>query len=118
MSKTDHGTTIVNIGGTDYTLLFNLKAVKRIERTLHGLLPALQEVQKFSLNAAVLVIVAGAGLSLKPSEVEALEEAIYQEGIITVSVPLIEYLSGLLNPGARTKDELAETTSTESQGNE
>ena len=107
MSKTDHGTVDVQVGTEIYTLAFNLRAVKRIERTLGGILPAMQEVQKLSLSAIIQVIMAGAGLALKPSEVEALEEDVYQAGIISVTPPLVEYLSALLNPAAKTADQQA-----------
>ena len=107
MSKTDHGTVDVQVGIELYTLAFNLKAVKRIERVLGGIMPAMHEVQKFNLNAMVQVIAAGAGLALKPSEFEALEEEVFQAGLITVSSPLIEYLSACLNPAAKTADQQA-----------
>lgn len=108
MSKTDHGTVEIEIGAETYTLAFNLKAVKKIERALGGILPAMQEVQRFNLSAIIQVIVAGAGLALKPSALEELEEAVYQAGIISVTPALIEYLSALLNPAAKTADQLAE----------
>ena len=105
MSKTDHGTVDVQIGTELYTLAFTLKAVKRIEKFFGGILPAMHEVQKFSLNAATQVIIAGAGLALKPSGVEELEEEIYDAGIISVTPPLIEYLGALLNPAAKTAEQ-------------
>ena len=108
MSKTDHGTVELSIGEELYVLAFNLKAVKKIERALGGILPAMQEVQRFNLSAIIQVIVAGAGLALKPSALEELEEAVYQAGIISVTPTLIEYLSALLNPAAKTADQLAE----------
>jgi len=107
MSKTDHGATDVTIGSEVYSLAFTLKAVKNIERRFGGISPALQEVQKLSLGAAVAVIAAGAGLTLKLKEVEALEEEIYQAGIGEVTPPLIQYLLALLNPAAKTEEELA-----------
>lgn len=108
MSKTDHGNVELLIGDESYVLAFNLKAVKKIERALGGILPAMQEVQRFNLSAIIQVIVAGAGLALKPSAFEELEEAVYQAGIISVTPTLIEYLSALLNPAAKTADQLAE----------
>ncbi|QHF02448.1 hypothetical protein N015_08505 [Pseudomonas asturiensis] len=105
MSKTDHGTVDVEVGTELYTLTFNLKAVKRIEKMFGGILPAMHEVQKFSLQAVTQVIVAGAGLALKPSAMEELEEEIYNQGIISVTPPLIEYLGALLNPAAKTAEQ-------------
>ena len=106
MSKTDHGTVEVNVGADTYILSFNLKAVKRIERVFGGILPAMQEVQKFNLGAVTQVIAAGAGLALKPKEVEDLEESVYDAGIISVTPPLIEFLSALLNPAAKAAEQL------------
>ncbi|SHM46468.1 hypothetical protein SAMN05216593_10138 [Pseudomonas asturiensis] len=105
MSKTDHGTVDVEVGTELYTLTFNLKAVKRIEKMFGGILPAMHEVQKFSLQAVTQVIIAGAGLALKPSAMEELEEEIYRQGIISVTPPLIEYLGALLNPAAKTAEQ-------------
>lgn len=107
-SKTDHGTVDVQIGTELYTLAFNLKAVKRIERALGGIMPAMHEVHKFSISAIVQVIIAGAGLALKPSGIEELEEEIFQAGVITVTPSLIEYLSACLNPAAKTAEQLEE----------
>jgi Pyruvate/2-oxoacid:ferredoxin oxidoreductase gamma subunit len=106
MSKTDHGTTDVVVGSEIYTLNFNLKAVKRIERHFGGIAPALQEVQKLSLGVAAVIIAAGAGLTLKPKEFEALEEEIYDAGIGEVTPPLVQFLVALLNPAAKTAEEL------------
>ncbi|WP_109514763.1 hypothetical protein [Pseudomonas ovata] len=107
MSKTDHGTVHVQIGTELYTLAFNLKAVKRIEKYFGGIMPAMHEVQKFSVAAMVQVIAAGANLALKPSEFEALEEEIFQAGIVMITPPLIEFLSACLNPAAKTADQQA-----------
>ncbi|MBA1200451.1 hypothetical protein G7009_01365 [Pseudomonas capeferrum] len=106
MSKTDHGNIDVQIGTELYTLAFTLKAVKRIEKTFGGILPAMHEVQKFSLAAVTQVVIAGAGLALKPSAVEELEEEIFNVGVISVTPPLIEYLSALLNPAAKAAEQL------------
>lgn len=107
MSKTDHGATEVIVGAETYSLAFTLKAVKNIERRFGGLSPALQEVQKLSLNVAASIIAAGANLTLKPKDFEALEEEIYEHGIGEVTPPLIQYLLALLNPAAKSEEELA-----------
>ena len=81
-------------------------ANKRIEKIFGGIAPALQEVQKLQLGAAVAVICAGAGLTLKPKEVEALEEEIYDAGISEVTPPLVQFLLAMLNPAAKTAEQL------------
>ena len=106
MSKTNHGTVEVEVGTEIYTLNFNLKAVRSVERFFGGIGPALAELQKFSLGAAAKVIIAGANLTLKPKEVEALEEEIYEQGVGEVTVPLITFIVALLNPAAKTEEEL------------
>ena len=112
MSKTDHGTVDVEVGSEIYTLNFNLKAVRSIERFFGGISPALAELQKFSLSAAAKVIIAGANLTLKPKEVEALEEEIYDQGVGEVTVPLITFVVALLNPAAKTEEELEKAAGT------
>ena len=106
MSKTDNGNVAVKVGVEVSTLNFNLKAVRSIERFFGGISPALAELQKFSLIAASKVIIAGANLTLKPKEVEALEEEIYDHGVGEVTVPLITFIVALLNPAAKTEEEL------------
>ena len=106
MSKTDHGTVDVQVGAEVYVLAFNLKAVKRIEKIFGGISPALQEVQKLQLGAAAAIICAGANLTLKPKEVEALEEEIYDAGIGEVTPPLTQFLLAMLNPAAKTAEQL------------
>lgn len=106
MSKTNHGAVDVEVGTELYTLNFNLKAVRAVERFFGGISPALQELQKLQLGAAAKVIIAGANLTLKPKEVEALEEEIYDHGIGEVTPALISYIIALLNPQAKTEEEL------------
>lgn len=115
MSKTNHGTVDVEVGTEIYTLNFNLKAVRAVERFFGGISPALQELQKFSLTAAAKVIIAGANLTLKPKEVEALEEEIYDHGVGEVTVPLISFIVALLNPQAKSEEEI-EKAAEESAG--
>ncbi|WP_426117283.1 hypothetical protein [Pseudomonas sp. DSP3-2-2] len=107
MSKTNYGTVDVEVGTEIYTLSFNLKAVRAIERFFGGISPALQELQKLQLGAAARVIIAGANLTLKPKEVEALEEEIYDFGIGEVTPSLINYVVALLNPAAKSAEDLA-----------
>jgi len=107
MSKTNYGTVDVEVGTEIYTLSFNLKAVRALERFFGGISPALQELQKLQLGAAARVIIAGANLTLKPKEVEALEEDIYDFGIGEVTPSLINYVVALLNPAAKSAEDLA-----------
>ena len=115
MSKTNYGTVDVEVGTEIHTLGFNLKAVRAVERFFGGISPALQELQKLQLGAAAKVIIAGANLTLKPKEVEALEEEIYDHGIGEVTPPLINYIIALLNPAAKTDDEIAESDAAEAK---
>lgn len=106
MSKTDHGTTFVNVGEEKYELKFTLKAVKGIEARFGGLAPAFQQLQVLNFAATAAVIAIGAGLSTKPKDLEALEEAIWDAGIGVVVPEVMPYLTAMLNPSARSAEEI------------
>ncbi|WP_312800053.1 hypothetical protein [Pseudomonas sp.] len=101
MSKTNYGNTIVNVGDEQYTLNFNLKAVKGIEARFGGLAPALQELQKVQLSAVASVIAIGTGKEFKRKDLEELEEAIFDEGVGEVTPQVIPYILAMLNPKAK-----------------
>lgn len=106
MSKTDHGTTFVNVGEEKYELKFTLKAVKGIEARFGGLAPAFQQLTALNFSAASAIIAIGAGLSTKPKDLEALEEAIWDAGIGQVVPEITPYLTAMLNPSARSAEEV------------
>lgn len=114
MSKTNHGTTVVTVGGEEYTLNFTLKAVKGLENRFGGLAPALQEIQKLQISAVASVIAIGSGKEYKRKELEELEEAIFEAGIGEVSPQVVPYLLALLNPAAKKAEELEKAA----EGNE
>lgn len=115
MSKTDYGTTDVEIGNKTYTLKFTLKAVRGIERHFGGIQGAMQELFKLGIGPVALIIALGAGLDYKRKDLEALEEAIFEEGLSNVNPKVINYVTKLLNPSAKSDEELAEA---EASGNE
>lgn len=115
MSKTDYGTTDVEISNKTYTLKFTLKAVRGIERHFGGIQGAMQELFKVNLSSLALIIALAAGLDYKRKDLEALEEAIFDEGLAQVNPQVIKYISKLLNPSAKSDEELEEA---EASGNE
>ncbi len=105
MSKTDHGTTFVNVGEEKYELKFTLKAVKGIEARFGGLGPAYESIRALNVSATAAIIAIGAGLSTKPKDLEALEDDIFNAGLAVVNPEILPYLTAMLNPSARNADE-------------
>lgn len=117
MSKTDFGSTVITVDDENsFKLNFNLKAVKAVEKAFGGIVPCLQELQRCTIGAAVQVIKAGSGITLKPKEEEALEEAIFIAGIANVNPDLIRYVGAMLNPRNAKPEEIEAETA--AKGNE
>jgi len=109
MSKLNHGTVVVDAGGTTYTLKPTLRAVRAIESKFGGLLPAMTAIGQGSVAVVAVIIAAGAGLDTnKRKELEAVEEAVFAGGIGAVGAQALSFLRALLNPGGKTDEELAD----------
>ena len=109
MSKLNHGTIVVEAGGTTYTLKPTLRAARAIESKFGGLLPAMSSIGQASVAAVAVIIAAGAGIDTnKRKELEAIEEAVFAGGINVVGGQVLSYVKALLNPGGKTDDELAD----------
>lgn len=116
MSKLNHGTFVVEAGGTTYTLKPTLRAVRAIESKFGGLLPAMSAIGQASVAAIAVIIAAGAGLDTnKRKELEAVEEAVFATGINVVGGQVLSFVKALLNPGGKTDEELADA---DNEGNE
>ncbi len=96
MSKTLHGTTTITLGDESYELLPTLAAVRAIEARFGGLRGAVQAITSLSVEGCAAIIAAGAGLAGKHAE--AVEEQVWQTGVVEVSVQLNKYLAALYNP--------------------
>ena len=106
----------VDVGGTVYELRPTLAALRAISAALGGLKPAFQRIQDLDYEATAAVIAAGAGLKLRPSEADALVEAVWtsdQRGEIGGAA--IEFLVVLLNGGTPPSDD--QPAAEESEGN-
>ncbi|WP_438282299.1 hypothetical protein [Pseudomonas alabamensis] len=107
MSKTNHGTIIVEAGTESFTLKPTLRAVRTLENRFGGLLPAMQQLGAANLTATAYIIAAGAGIDLnKRKELEAVEEAVFEGGVNKVGAQVLPFVKALLNPGGKTDDEL------------
>lgn len=96
----------VDVAGAVYELRPTLAALRAISAALGGLKPAFQRIQDLDYEATAAVIAAGAGLKLRPSEADALVEAVWtsdQRGEIGGAA--IEFLVVLLNGGAPPSDD-------------
>lgn len=96
MSKTLHGHVDVVVGGVTYELRPTLSAVRAIESRLNGLRGASGALHAVSVDAAAIVIAAGANLTKE--QAAELPEAVWQHGVTEVTPQLIEYLGALYNP--------------------
>lgn len=109
MSKLNHGTVVVEAGGTTYTLKPTLRAARSIESKFGGLLPAMSAIGQVSVAAIAVIIAAGAGIDTnKRKELEAVEEAVFAGGANAVGGQVLSFVKALLNPGGKTDAELAD----------
>lgn len=96
MSKTLHGHIDVVVGDVTYELRPTLAAVRAIESRLNGLRGASAALHAVSVDAAAIVIAAGANLA--SDKTEGLPEAVWQHGVAELTPRLIEFLGALYNP--------------------
>lgn len=110
MSKTNHGTVIVDAGSDSFTLKATLRAVRALENRFGGILPAMQALGAANISATAFIIAAGAGIDTnKRKELEA----VFEGGVNKIGSQVLPFVRALLNPGGKTDEELEE-----SQGNE
>ncbi|KZC97168.1 hypothetical protein AUP40_04320 [Thalassospira xiamenensis] len=90
----------VTVAGTVHYLAPKLSAVRMINSFAGGLNPAYRKVRDLDFDAMAQIIVAGAGLKLKPSEYDDLVTTIWQEpDKAKLGADLINYITVLLNGG-------------------
>ncbi|AVH37025.1 hypothetical protein AL532_12175 [Pseudomonas monteilii] len=106
MSKTTHGITTITVGQQTFELKPTLKAVRNIETRFGGIGPAIGELSHLKPSAIAAVLLIGSGQDFKPKDIEALEEQVFEAGIREVNPQVVTYLTNLLNPGGKSKDEL------------
>ena len=107
MAEITRELTTVTVGGTEYTLVPTLAAVRAVTAACGGLLPAFRKVQDLDLDAMASIIVAGARLTLTAKEYDALAGAVWKtEKKGPIGSACIDFLSLLLNGGRSVEDEV------------
>lgn len=96
MSKTLFGTTEIVLDGETYSLKPTLGAVRAIEAYFGGLRGASQALNALSIVGCSVIIAAGA--DLKGKQADAIEDQVWQAGVIEVAPKLNGYLAALYNP--------------------
>jgi hypothetical protein len=118
MSKTNHGTVVIESGDITFTLKPTLRAFREIQRHFGGVMDAIQVLTRANISSLALIVSAATGVDIgKRKDVEAVEEQIFEAGATTVASQLLPYLQALLNPAGKTNDEIAKEKE-ESSGNE
>ena len=118
MSKTNHGTVVIEAGDITFTLKPTLRALRDINRIFGGAIPAMEALGHANISTAALIVATGTGVDTgKRKELEAVEEQIFEAGLTTVLNQLLPYLQALLNPSGKTNDEIAKEKE-EASGNE
>lgn len=102
MAQHDMNEVSVSIDGTDYTLQPTLAAIKAIDRQFGSVSDALEALRKPSIGTVTFLVATGA--NVPKADREALEEAVFREGVIRLVGPCSDYLVGLWNPSGKTSE--------------
>lgn len=105
MSKTQHGTVTIELGGEQYELKPTLKAALAIERQFGGLTAALRAVPAGSIEQVAFIVQHGAGLGTKREITDAIQQKVFEAGVLEIGPHVVEYISALLNPAGKEADE-------------
>ena len=104
MSRVDYGSVDVKVGGEVHTLSPTIDCVRKLKRWgLGSPIEAIEACRKFDPDTLAVVLAAGSGQGQK--QLEPLAKAIHDEGTITVTAPVIEFLQMLFNPTGKDLDE-------------
>ena len=105
--------TTVTIDDTEYTLVPTLNAVRSITHVCGGLRNVGEKVIARDFDVMAAVIIAGAGLTMKPKEYDAFVESIWKsENLGDIMEKCVEYWR-VLNAGGRDPDEIDVDTDVE-----
>lgn len=96
MNKTLSGTVTISLGNDKIELKPTLDAVRRIEHRFGGLSPALDALQKLSVDGTSSIIAAGAGL--KGEKESALPARVFAAGVVDIVPEVIRFVGYLLRP--------------------
>ena len=102
---------VVHAGGVSYELVPSLAALRGINATLGGLLPAFEKVKSLNFDAMASVIVAASGEKVDQAGFDRLVTAIWQgdDGAKTGAV-IVDYLLVMLNGGRSAVDDAPAST--------
>lgn len=107
-SKTQYGTVDIKLGDKTLTLKPTLKAALAIERQFNGLKNAFGAVGAHGIEATAFVITYGAAVDPESDTGKNMTQAVYDAGVIKVSMQCLPFLGALLNPGNKKPGEGAE----------
>ena len=96
MSKASYGQVDIELGGETVTLKPTLRAYEKIEVKYGGLRAAIQALSGMSIDAVSFVI--GAATSTGQKDFPALQEKIFDAGVVTLMPKVTQYLVLLMNP--------------------
>lgn len=102
MSRLSYGQVELRLGDETLTLKPTLAAIQKVCRHFGSVREGLAPVANMNLDAHVVVIAAGAGLSAR--EIAELPAKVVDAGMINLAGPLQEYLYVLMNPSGRSAD--------------
>lgn len=108
MSKASYGQVDIELGGEAVTLKPTLRAYEKIEQKYDGLRPAIQALSSMSLDAVSFVI--GAATSTGQKDFTALQEKIFEAGVVTLMPKVTQYLVLLMNPTGKEAGDDSETS--------
>lgn len=108
----------VSIDGKEYELKVTLNAIRAIDGTSGGILPAVHGCRQRNIDAISSVIVAGAGIAFEDQDAaDAFFMKVFAEPAANYSVGLNRYLMVLINGGKQPAAEPKEQTET-TEGND
>jgi len=95
MSQLDRSHVVAETANSSYTLAYNIKAIRQINRQFGGVRNALDRVQRFDYDALRYVIVEGA--SLDKDQAKTLDKEIAATGLVELIEPVTKYLTLLFS---------------------
>lgn len=102
-SKIDYGTVTVRLGEKEYVLKPTLNAIRKIDDHFGSLRHAVQSVSSLHFSGISYIIAVGASLSERGTK--AMEEELFNTGVVNVTGPVAEYVGKLMSPMGNDEEE-------------
>lgn len=96
-AKFGAGNVDIELDGQKCTLKPTLRAARLISRQFGGFQKALEAIGGMDLDAYISVVTAG--LSAKPEDADDIANAVYRNGLPSLTEPVIQYVMALANGG-------------------